>query len=791
MTGKSARAVAAIVGLLGLSATCYAELATVRTATGSVPRGDVICDMTTGVATGVGAGTCVAQPATCNGDMVTVNRTARITSGVGGNKYLNVTVDTFTNGDVGKVIYIFGSGLPNHRSTIAAWTDAQNVVLANTVRTPYKPTAVDITYGTDDSPAFAQFNQWANLTWQARYSGLVEQYIPSGKGCQILTGAPITPSTMDPGCISPATHPFPCQWGGNRWSKGIRKLLMNFSGSSVAAGPGVLFFLGATDGVCRHGLADINGCSARTATAFIGATSVTLLDTSLCSRFTPGRYAVMTGYDVQGVYKVSSGYGYPINPGFYDYAKITSTASCAATGVVNLDRPLTNNYKSTWPQNCPGGAGEADCGGPATLYSLPAWWDIEAEYRGGTFYSQTQLTNGQGRKVTYRNISWSGVNQLCAYPTQNIDWNVIGGDWLTAGCNIEMDKVVVNATIQNASVYKIHFQSMSPRYTNITNSTINILSGGSRNTTITDSTITTKGDLFLGVSAFGRADSWNCTNCIINSGLNYSGSNEGGSVSEGVWALPGQAGGTYNSTMIGGVIKIPNTHGAVTWAVPGTNIFWSYGGAGAVYMYQVLDITQDATNQYVTTNCVGENTVCGAGGRFPISSGYLTIATHPAPKFNCKNCSGTPYWAAVNNGPTDAPVFSYQSYSADVTFPISTTPFVRTWGKVKSLTVTVNKPYAGAGSLNFRPVQQFVFTVYGPRGTTSSYVPLIDLKTGGTRTITSIGCTGCAGADSGTTLPFGASTWFSGPVQPNISAHPAWAGTINVTMQFDQGVVNP
>jgi hypothetical protein len=817
---KMQKRILALVALVGLSsgasahvsAVLFPEIGSLRDAAhqaaffmpqtylpSALPRGDVICDITTGVATGVGAGTCAAAPAACNGDRLLVTRTATLTSGVGGAKYLNVSAPTFnTLTDANKTIYIVGAGLPNNTTTIASVTDSQNIVLANT-GTIFGPTSVDIDYGTDDALAFSQFSQWANLTWQASFSGLIEMYVPSGKGCQLFTAASLTPATMDPSCGTP-TYGFDCSWGGNRWSKGIRKFLMNFSGASVRQAGGALFFLGASDGVCHRGITDASGCSARTASASIGATSVTLLDTALCSRFIVGNYAVMTGYDTQGVYKVAAGYGYPINPGFFDYAKVTSVASCAGSGVINLDRPLTNDYLSTWPLNCPGGSGEADCGGPATLYALPSWFDGEWEYRGGTFYSQYQLTNGQGVKFTYRDITWNGVNQLCGYPTQNINWYMIGGDWLTAGCNLEMDKVIVNAYLQNANVYKLHYQSGSPRNTIITDSTINLLSGSGRNMSLNNVAVTSSGDVFIGLAAFGRNDSWSCVNCTMNGPINIAGPVAEGILTGSTWAIQDQAGTPYSATMAAGVITIPNTHGSNGWAVPGANLYWSGTKNGtsvaAGYIYQVLDVTQDATNQYITTNCVGATTMCGVGGGFPtFTSGQrLYLKGHPAPKFNCTNCTGTRQWTAVSNGPTDAPLFSYAKYTVDVAWPTSCGALCQhqfiTWGELTSIVATVTTPYAGGGTLNFKPTGQFLYNLINQGMTVNpaSYVPSIDLKTSGTRTLLPNG-TGGTGADTNS-VPF-TPMWFTQQTAGVISSQPAWAGNLELTITTNQGVVNP
>ena len=760
-------------------------------------RGDVICDASTGTATGVGSGTCMTTAARCYGDLTStvVNVDTTDFSSVM-RVYGNVfTSGTTPSGDVGKTINIpnGGGAGPWVINTVGSFNGTyQDITMTTAIRGTQSNNSVTLTWGTNDAPAFATFNDWALRTWQASFSGLVEMYIPSGKTCQILSAALNTPSSnYDPNCGS-ASYGFNCNFGGAGWSKGIRRFLMNFSGSSVvsSAAFGTRFDLLGGDGVCHRGLSQTDGCTATTANASIGDTSVTLLDTTKCSRFTVGNYVFMTGYDTQGV---TGAFGYPPNPAFYDHVKVTSLANCATLGIVNLDRALTNNYLSTWPRNNSGSANEADAGGPATLYALAGWWDSEAEYRGGTFSRQNALTNDAGRKIVFRDITWSapsGSSSVgCPYATQNTDWTVIGGDW--TNCVIETDKIVVNMTLQGGSFYRLDNQSMSPRNTTITNSNIAILNGTGRNFTGTNMTVTTGAG--TGPTGYGRGDSWSCTNCSIAGDLTASALQGTGTVTASVWGVQNQAGSPVNATMSGGVLTLLNSYGAAWWAVPGTNFTWSFGSESQ-FIYQVQSVTQDATNQYITTNCVGANTVCGVGGGLPISSGGLTWRVHPAPKFNCVGCAAagsSRAWSVASDGPTDAPLFSYANYNATVSWPTAATSGYQfdVWGKISGITATVNTPYAGGGSLNFKPTGQFVYGVTSQTGSAGSYVPSIDLKTGGTRTLLPDG-TGGTGADTNTT-PFAAPLWAAGLMSPVISSQPAWAGNVQITITTDQGVVNP
>ena len=124
---------------------------------------------------------CVSSGATCNGDAQTVTRTATLANGAGGNKYLNVTVNTFNSStDVGKTINVpgvsFAAGSRSY-TTIASVTDAQNVVLTDSASGTFSATSKAVSFGTDDADSFMAFNTWARAN---RGSSQVVLTIPNG-----------------------------------------------------------------------------------------------------------------------------------------------------------------------------------------------------------------------------------------------------------------------------------------------------------------------------------------------------------------------------------------------------------------------------------------------------------------------------------------------------------------------------------------------------------------------------------------------------------------------------------
>ena len=241
--------------------------------------------------------------------------------------------------------------------------------------------------------------------------------------------------------------------------------------------------------------------------------------------------------------------------------------------------------------------------------------------------------------------------------------------------------------------------------------------------------------------------------------------------------------------MSNGIITIPNTNGAVRWAVPGTNLIWQGRGESELLIH-VIDVTQDATNTYVQTDCVGANTACGIAGGFPnvpLAGTALIVRAHPAPKFTCSNCSGSTDAVSLSQAPAGAPLYSYSKVTYDQSWPVSSTGSFSAWGRVKTLNFTVTGPYSGAGALSFFPMYQFGYGTVQGDGTFFFYSPQVDLKTASTRTVTPTSVTGSGGTDANLSIP--SAVWLTGQTEPNISANVGWNGTITIEVITDQGVI--
>ena len=295
-----------------------------------------------------------------------------------------------------------------------------------------------------------------------------------------------------------------------------------------------------------------NTASALIATVAAGATSIRLLTATQSSRFTVGKYVLLTGGDLQG-------YGYPPNPWVFEYALVKAIDPTSDT--ITLGAPLQNGYRSTWPSYRTGSAFSASAGGPATVYALDPSWDTAVEYRGLTISGNVQ-TYANGRSVKFTDVTFNG----CATSGGLAPTHALGVllTKVTMLCQMEVDKLVTNFDIEGGTFGQLLFQSSSgaTRFT-MNNTTVETLNGTPQQAVLANSSI---GTFIPGTLHFGRTSSIACNACSIGS-FSYP---LGGSLDSNV---------DTKYTMSGGVITVPNTNGPVAWAVPGANaVFAVYNG---------------------------------------------------------------------------------------------------------------------------------------------------------------------------------------------------------------------
>lgn len=492
--------IGAVVSLLGLSSAAFAAFAIFQTfQVAQTPQifYNIVSD----------------GGAACNGDVQQVTRTVTITNGGSGNRNVNVTTNTFTSGDVGKAIAVDGAGNSGGRylGTIASFTDAQNIVLGSNVGTVLTSTSTTVTFGTNDSPAFAAFNTWARANQSADTQTVLT--IPNGSSCWFGSQIATAGTQLS-----------------NAFAAGIYNLLVEGAGATINSVGGSGFFLGG-QGIINIGLTAPTGISARVETANIGDSTVTLTAASYSagyiSRFSVGKWIMIGGLDVQGTFL--SPQGFPPNHRYFEWRQITAvcnnTGPCVGTATVTLDRPLTKYYCSCWPNFTSGNNFEVDQGGPATIYALNDTWPNTAEYRGASGNNLTISQEGQTyaglRHVTYRYITFTGLHG--AIPTQNETFSAINVDY--GFTQMEMDKLVGTMALDGVTIHKIVQQSTSTDRMIIRNSTFTLgLDGGGNYTEITDSSLGAWAP--GGPWAYGSLGTDNeviCTRCTVTSFSNLFG----------------------------------------------------------------------------------------------------------------------------------------------------------------------------------------------------------------------------------------------------------------------------
>ena len=697
--------------------------------------------------------------ANCSGPATAVSRTFDINHTT---KVLTTTVDTFASGDVGKAIILpqAGFGTETWTTTIASFTDARNVVLTATFKNVSGSTQT-IAFGFDASPNFKTFNTWARANQGS--SNQVVLAIPNGSHCWFGTTQAITGLLI------------------NSYFGGINNLIVEGTGATIDATNGSGFFLGA-QGQYEVGLTNVNGKSARLQTVSAGSTSVQLTAASLAagyiSRFTVGNTIMVSGLDLQTGWQQN--YGVPSNHQFFDWPKIT--AIDAGTGVISLDRPLTNDYLDTWPEYYNGSSGGLDQGGPATAYAINPLWDATIEYRGLT------IVAGQSyvavRNVTFRNVTWTGC--CGTVPSQNETFAVYDSLFDTyASPGWEVDKLIGTVIFDNSTVKRIDFQSSSTNRLVMTNSSITTaMFGTPKNAQITDTFF----NLFRPGAWTNGASTGSlvCTRCDVtdfqfNGGLNQN-------FASSVFA------------MSGGVITVANVDNTGANGpphrlfVPGNNIYLTTTGYASVGLLQTTTQTQDATNVYTQTN--------DAGG-FPGLAGYTPQwIVHPAPQFTCDACTGDPELVATNIQSGATPLAPLGEYSSRENLTLGT-PFVtaatlQVRGKISSLTINVTTAYNGTGSATMFAAAPFgLTTIKQSDWTTFSWHPQINLKQVGERVLTPSGVTcdgvaaptGCSGDNLGTALP--EAVWIQNGLGVGLGTSLS-AGTtpvVTITARTDQGVV--
>lgn len=368
-------------------------------------------------------------------------------------------------------------------------------------------------------------------------------------------------------------------FGGVSWINGCPKLQVQATGARLQ---GSLFLM--TLHMTQIGIDQAGGKSARVKTINPGATTIELTTASASaghiSRFAVGRYIMVTGWDIQGEFQAA--YGFPPNFQWVEFRKVTDITG----NILTIDSPLTYFYDQNWIENHRGTQFEADGGGPATIFDLAAGWDADVVFNGGE-YSAGGLINCCGRSFTI-----NGGNSVGEpiFPSVNYYWKAVGHSAPDARC--EIDKLVEVAEFTGGDWFRLQTQSSSCRLLKANGGAVLGNVDGTAKTTEFDNITITNG-LKISPISYGKADTFTCTNSVVNGAIT------GGLLckgpSDGIAQDLGYQG--IITSMASGLITIPKCFGANIGRVfmpdPDGVLMWS-GQFGKFGSFKVLSVTQDS-----------------------------------------------------------------------------------------------------------------------------------------------------------------------------------------------------
>jgi hypothetical protein len=659
--------------------------------------------------------------AQCSG-LQEVTRTVSINSGTA---VLTTSTNTFVPGDAGSRINIPGAGVSggNLLATILASPapTATQVTLSANASTTLAAVSKLVTFGVDDSAAFATFNTWARANQGASppYKQVLLT-VPNGSVCYFGRSQSISGTILT-----------------NAWAAGIRDLIVEGSGARITGMGGAGFSLGG-QGITQIGMTQATGQSARIQSVSAGATQLALTATSYAagyiSRFSVGQTIMLGGVDIQGLW--NSPFGFPPNFQFFEWRTITAicnnTGPCTGGATITVNTALTNSYLDTWPNYNAGNAFEVDNGGPATIYAINDTWNMTSEYRGsaGSLFkidNDGQTYAGQ-RNVTFRYIDVGGLNGLI--PSQNETFSVYNTTQ-QPGSDIEVDKLIGSLRYEDTSLAKIVFQSSSVDSLVMKNTTISTsMLGQAKNSSLTDVTIA---QLRFGISYGVDRGKFECLRCAVST-YDFGGLDQ----TQNDW-----------TSWTGGVITVPNVN--ITGSgplsrilIPGANLrlvtsstdIFNYAG-----YFQVGAVTQDATNVYAAVSPAGYATPPSSAG-FPGATSTVKLSAIGIPQFTCDTCTGASHFAAQSIQAGATPLAPPHSYGKTTYAPSASgaQAFMRIIGNLSSYSVNVTTASTHTGAITLNGTGQFgVHAVKQSDWTDYAWNPVINLKQIGNRVITPSG----------------------------------------------------
>lgn len=378
-------------------------------------------------------------------------------------------------------------------------------------------------------------------------------------------------------------------------------------------------------GFANSGPYNDNTHNAKFTTTSAGNSTISLVTSGQTSLFTVGKWVLVTGIDTQG-------YGYPQNPGLFEFKKIQSIGS----GTLTFTEPLINSYKDTWPWWAVGNGSNLDQGGPGNVYVLRDPWDQEIEFKGATFTDTGGLFYGKCRVNLWTDCTF---NTYGPTPTMNVLFRSLRCTGAGTG-GLEVDKCVHRAEFIDSMHRAVDFQSASINelyVSNMTQSPNARWRGGAQKSNTFINLNTT--DFLFGEMNYGHMGPATLTNCSATNGTFFNQTTPFSDCTEEGAGVLSYLGGPN-----------PPSNAAHYWAVPGGNAVLLDNSNNFARSFQISDVSQSGGRTYVTTNLP-----------FPVPSTIngrsapWKIIAHPCPSVTMTNCTGNTLFTTHSGLPAGTP----------------------------------------------------------------------------------------------------------------------------------------
>jgi hypothetical protein len=568
---------------------------------------------------------------------------------------------------------------------------------------------------TDDSAAFLAFNTWAQT-----YTGQVVLIIPPGT--YRLSNTLVGPTQLR---------------GGADFYRGIKDLVISGYGASLTSFARLMPYQTSPPA------GEVNLATVRINVVSAGSTTVTAKAAWPAGAFNVGDWVTVASLEMLG------DAGAPPTWYYFEYCKIASINT--STNTLTFVDPLMNTHLDTYPQttNPAHVAGQADPGGPATVFAMTQDWDQSVKVMGVTF----QTISGQS------DSHFNSIFTMACRRGEFVDCSVanpLGGPYYSLFCSTCQDMIYERCKLgqffepdKNIGVLKLincsiigpssvaEFTSMSYEKLVIDGchfpGTLEFIS---KNTEIKNSNI---GTMILQGPGQGIPHTCIIDNCHVgvlqpfNRSFGYlllsnlSFSNGRFSISKSL---------AYNTYRL--------VFGIVT---PGQKMFIGQSGNSSKNFgnpFIVTALGEDATTVWFDTTL--------AMATLPTYTSSIgvpdIIVQHPCSRITARNVTGDRQAVQISKAIPELPLYSYihNVYGQNLAFPVQS---LAAWGTLVSITINVITADTGPNvTLTMRPCGANGAWVVNTSNVTSQYNPVIDLKTVGKRVITPTSVAGSVGADA-------------------------------------------